>query len=110
MALFDIPNPFVYNPAFDQPENNFIEKGISNGIEKGLGNVGDKIIHAGEVKLESAMVNLPELASLALICYLIYLGYKMFIVHDTKLDISKIYPIVMVYIIFKLVWRVIFHI
>jgi len=108
--LFEIVNPFQYNPAFDQSQSNFIQEGISKGIEKGLGNVGDKILHAGEIKLKSFAQNLPELATLILISYFIYLGYKSFIKRDIEIDLAKIYPITMIYIIFRLVWKVILHI
>lgn len=108
--LFEIANPFQYNPTLDQSQNNFIQEGISKGIEKGLGNVGDKILNAGQVKAQSFAQNLPELATLALISYFIYLGYKSFIKRDVELDLSKIYPITMIYIIFRLIWKVILHI
>jgi len=108
--LFEITNPFQYNPAFNQPQNNFIEESISKGIEKGFGSIGDKILHAGELKLKGIAQNIPELATLALISYFIYLGYKSFIKQDIELDLTKIYPITMIYIIFRLVWKVFFHI
>lgn len=108
--LFEIRNPFEYNPALDQPQNNFIQEGITKGIENGLGSVGDRILHAGELKLQGIAQNLPELATLGLISYFIYLGYKSFIKRDIDTDLSKIYPITMVYIIFRLIWRVILHI
>ena len=105
-------NPFVHNPALDVPQDNFIQKGISDGIERGMGKVGDNLIHAGQVKTESFAHNLPEIATLALIMYLIYLGYMSFIKSGQKqeMNFSKIYPVFMVYIVFKLVWKVILKI
>jgi|GEM_PF-6746501 len=107
-------NPFIPNPAFAKPEEaNFIEKGISNGIEKGLGNVGDKVLQAGKVKTESMMHNLPEIATLALVMYLIYLGYMSFIRKDGRkreIDFSRMYVVFMVYIVFKLFWKVVLKI
>lgn len=112
--LGDFVNPFVRNPAFDTPENNFIERGISQGIENGLGRVGENIMEAGKVKTQSFAENLPELATLALISYIIYLGYMSFIKGGKSVDVealfSKLYPTFMVYIIFKLFWKVVLHI
>lgn len=108
--LFQIQNPFNTNPNFSTPEDNFIERGISNGIEKGVGKVGDKILNAGSVKAENFAHNLPEIASLALISYLIYLGYKSFVKKDAQIELEKIYPAFMIYIIFKLFWKVVLKI
>ena len=96
--LFQLPNPFVPNPNFSTPQDNFIQKGISDGIEKGIGKVGDNILHAGQVKTESFAHNLPELATLALIMYFMYLGYMTFIRNGRKqeMDFSKLYTVVMV--------------
>lgn len=112
-SLFELVNPFVPNPALNQPQDNFIQKGIENGIssgiEKGMRKVSDNLFHVGQIKAQSFAENLPELATLALISYFIYLGYKVFIKHDS-IELSKVYPITMIYIIFKLVWKVILHI
>lgn len=107
-----LTNPFSHNPNFDTPESNWIESSISSGIEKGLGAIGDKIIHAGQVKAQSFAENLPQLASLALISYLCYLGYKTFLKNgaNTEEIFSKIYPAIMVYIVFKLFWRIVLKI
>ena len=110
--------PFLSDPNFNTPQaqegSNFIERGISSGIEKGLGSVGDKIINAGKIKTQSFAENLPELASIALISYLIYLGYLSFIKNGKGVDVeeifSKIYPSLMIYIVFKLFWKVILKI
>lgn len=112
--LIQFPNPFVRNPNFDTPENNFIERSISNGIEKGIGSLGDKIIYSGQIKARSFAENLPELATLAMISYLIYLGYLSFIKSGKGVNVeevfSKIYPAFMVYIVFKLFWKVVLKI
>ena len=112
--LFQLPNPFVPNPNFNTPEDNFIERGISNGIERGIGKVGDNIMNRGQVKLDSFAHNIPEIATLAMICYLIYLGYKSFIINgrgkNYEFDFSQLYTIFMIYIIFKLFWKVVLHI
>ena len=112
--LFQLPNPFVPNPNFNTPEDNFIERGISNGIERGIGKVGDNIMSRGQVKLDSFAHNIPEIATLVMICYLIYLGYKSFIIHgrgkNYEFDFSQLYTIFMIYIIFKLFWKVVLHI
>ena len=111
--LFQFPNPFVRNPNFDTPESsNFIEKGISNGIENGFENLGNRILHAGQIKCQSLAESLPELASIALISYLIYLGYKSFFKNGTDIEavFSKVYPAFMAYIVFKLFWRVVLKI
>jgi len=102
-------NPFVPNPAFNEPENNFIERGISSGIEKGLGKVGDSILHAGQLKLQGFAENLPELAGIALVCFYVYIGYKTFFKYDNN-DLAKIFPITMLYVIFRLFWKVVLHI
>lgn len=107
--LFKIVNPFEHNPDLDLPEDNFIENSISSGIEKGLGNMGDKIIHAGQLKLEGILQNLPELATIALVCYFIYIGYTTMLKKEIP-DLSKIFPITMIYVIFRLIWKVILHI
>ncbi len=105
----ELVNPFVRNPEFDKPEDNFIERGISNGIERAFDNMGDKILHAGQLKLESFAKNLPELASVALISYLVYLGYKAFIKKDIP-DFTNVYTSIMLYTIFRLFWKVVLHI
>jgi len=107
--LFQFPNPFKRNPNFDTPENNFIEDGISSGIENAFGNIGDKILHAGQLKMEGFVQNLPQIASVSLMVYLVYLGYKSFIKHDAP-DFTCVYTSIMVYTIFRLFWKVILHI
>jgi hypothetical protein len=81
-------------------------------IESGLGKIGDKIIHFGQIKTQSFAENLPELASIALISYLIYIGYKSFLTRGIDLEniFAKTYPAFMIYIIFKLFWRVVLKI
>jgi len=106
---------FIPNPNFNSmPEENFIERGISSGIEKGMGKVGENLLHAGQVKTRSFAENLPELASLAMISYLIYLGYMSFIKNGKTVEVEalfqKIYPAFMIYIIFKLFFRVVLKI
>ena len=110
--LGEFVNPFVRNPSFDTPENNFIERGISQGIENGLGAVGKNVMDAGKVKTQSFAENLPELATLALISYIIYLGYLSFVKRNVDFEdvFSKIYPAFMIFIIFKLFWRVVLKI
>ncbi len=104
--LVNLVNPFVRNPSFDQPENNFIEQGISNGIERGLGKIGENILHAGQLKLESFAQNLPQLLGIALVSYYVYIGYKIFFKQNTK-DLEYIFPVTIAYIIFKLFWKVV---
>jgi len=106
----DIVNPFIANPSLNTPEqSNFIERGISNGIEKGFGAVGDKIIHAGQLKAQSFAENLPQLLGMGLICFYCYVGYKTMF-SPAKNDLSKVFPVTMVYIIFRLFWKVVLHI
>jgi hypothetical protein len=107
--LFKVVNPFKHNPDLDSPEDNFVENAISSGIEKGIGNIGDKIVHFGQLKLEGILQNLSELATIALVCYYVYLGYKSMLKRD-MLDLSRIFPVTMIYIIFRLVWKVVLHI
>ena len=102
-------NPFVRNPDFDKPESNFIEQGISNGIERAFGNIGNKILHSGQLKLESFAENLPQIASVSLMAYLIYLGYRAFLKRDIP-DFTNVYTSIMVYTIFRLFWKVVLHI
>lgn len=105
-------DPFIRDPNFNTPqarEDNFIERGISNGIEKGFGAIGDKIAFSLKTKAESMAQNIPELASIALMTYLIYLGYRSFIKHDIP-DFANVYTAIMVYTIFRLFWKVVLHI
>lgn len=102
-SLFPLVNPFVPNPELQKPENNFIENAISNGIEKGVGNVGDKIIHAGQTRLEGFMQNLPAIMAIGVTCYIVYIGFKTLWTGKLN-DIIKIMPVIMFYIMFKLVW------
>lgn len=108
-GLFQFSNPFTENPNFNVPESNFIENGISKGIEKGIGNVGDKILHSAQIKTESFAQNIPQLASVGLMAYLIYLGYRTFLKKDLP-DFSNVYTSIMVYTIFRLFWKVVLHI
>ena len=115
MAGSALKDFFIPNPNFNStPEENFIERAISNGIEKGIGKVGDNLLHAGQVKTRSFAENLPELVTLALISYLIYLGYMSFIKNGNSVEVEalfkKIYPAFMLYIIFKLFFRVVLKI
>lgn len=112
MALFQFQNPFTPNPNFNVPQDNFIQNGIEKGIENGFGKIGDKILNAGTVKLNNFAHNIPELASLGLIIYLSYLGYKTFLRNGVNLEeiFEKIYPSIMIYIVFKLFWKVILKI
>ena len=107
--LFDFSNPFVPNPAFNQPQDNFIQKGIENGIEKGFSNIGDKILHAGQIKAQSFAQSLPEFATIALVCFYVYLGYKTFIKREPQ-GLDKLFPVTMIYTIFRLFWKVVLHI
>ncbi|HEY8804748.1 MAG TPA: hypothetical protein VIM42_06505 [Clostridium sp.] len=111
-VLSGLVNPFVPNPALSQPEQaNFIEKGISKGIENGLGSLGDRFIQASQVKAESFAKNIPEIVTVALISYLIYIGYKSFIKRGSlDADFAKIYTAFMAFIIFKLFWKVVLKI
>lgn len=105
--LGDLVNPFVRNPAFDTPEgSNFIERGISSGIEKGFGAVGDHFLHLGEIKARNMAQNLPELAGIALVSYYVYIGYKVFF--KQNLDETRyIFPVTIIYVVFKLFFRVV---
>ena len=108
--LGDFVNPFVPNPAFNTPESsNSIERGISSGIEKSIGKIGDNLPHAGQLKAESFAQNLPQLAGLALVCFYVYIGYKVFFTQSTK-GLEKLFPVTMIYIIFKLFWKIVLHI
>lgn len=107
---------FFYDPNFKTTEetSSFIERGISSGVEKGLGKVGQNIMDAGKIKTQNFAENLPELATLAMISYLIYIGYLSFIKSGKGVDVeevfSKIYPAFMVYIVFKLFFKVVLKI
>lgn len=103
-SMFPLVNPFVPNPELQQPENNFIEGAISNGIEKGIGNVGEKVIHAGQMKLEGFMQNVPSIIEIGVICFLIYIAWKTLFTGNTK-DLSKAVPCLFIYTLFKLVWN-----
>lgn len=103
-SLFPIVNPFVPNPDLQLPENNFIESAISNGIEKGIGNVGDKIIHAGQVKLQGFMQNIPDIIQIGVVCLIVYIAFKTLFTGKTE-NLAKVCPILMMYTIFKLVWN-----
>jgi hypothetical protein len=108
-ALGDFVNPFIPNPNLANPSDNFIERGISSGIEKGMGKFGENLLHAGQLKAQSFAENLPQLAGLALVCFYVYIGYKVFFTQSTK-GLEKIFPITMLYIIFKLFWKIVLHI
>jgi len=106
-------DPFLSDPNFnkqtEKDSNNFIERGISQGIENGFDSIWNKIIHKGELKLDNFAVNLPQVASVTLIAYLVYLGYRSFIKRDIP-DFANVYTSIMVYTIFRLFWKVILHI
>lgn len=105
--LGDFVNPFVPNPAFERPEApNFIEKGISNGIEKAFGKIGESMLHAGELKARSLAQNLPELAGIALVSYYVYIGYKVFFKQNLD-EMQYIFPVTIVYIVFKMFFKIV---
>jgi hypothetical protein len=106
--MMNVFNPFT-DPPLEQPPNNFIERGITEGIEKGMGKIGDKILNAGVVKLDSFAHNLPDLVTMGLVSYYVYLGYKTFLTRKPT-DLSKVFPITMVYIIFRIFWKVVLKI
>jgi len=109
-VLVGFANPFVPNPDFAQPEQaNFIERGISTGIEKGFGAIGDKILHAGQLKAQSLAENLPQLVGMALVCYYCYVGYKT-LFKPQENDLSKIFPVTMAYIIFRMFFKLVLSI
>jgi len=105
-VLVSLVNPFVPNTSFSEPESNFIERGISSGIEKGFGAIGDRLVHAGQLKAQNLAQNLPELAGLALVCYYCYVGYKT-LFKPQENDLSKIFPVTMVYIIFRMFFKLV---
>jgi len=105
--LGEFVNPFVPNPAFNQPEApNFIERGISNGIESAFGKIGENILHAGEAKAMSMAQNLPELAGIALVSYYVYIGYKVFFKQNLD-EMQYIFPVTIVYIVFKMFFKLV---
>jgi hypothetical protein len=108
-SLLGLQNPFTQNPDFSKPENNFIERSISNGIDRGIGNIFDRLLHLGQLKTQSFAENLPQIIGIAYVSYLVYLGYKTFFKYDAKY-LDKIFPTTIVYIIFKLFWKVVLHI
>lgn len=90
----------------EEPKKSFIEEAISKGIERGFDAIGNKITSV----LYELAKGLPEIVDLMMICYIIYLGYICFLKRDISTNFTKLYPIIMMYIIFKLVWKVILNI
>jgi len=89
--------------------DNFIQKGIENGIANATNTIWDKITNAINYRLVELAKDIVPLVSIGLVCYYVFISYMVLFKSDPKY-FSKALPITMIYIIFRLFWKVVLNI